>query len=395
MTFDLLYIDLDHFKEVNDSLGHEIGDMLLIEAAQRILNEVRDSDTVCRLGGDEFTIILTELKDTLSTDRVMHNIIKSLTRPFSLGPNQIYVSASIGITLYPADADNASELLKNADQAMYLAKESGRSGFSYFTPSMQKEAQKRQLLLNDLHAALALNQFQLYYQPIVDLKTGKIEKAEALIRWNHPLHGLVAPDNFIPLAEESGLIIEIGDWVYKEATRQTKIWQERHNLDFQISVNKSPVQFRSAAKIDDWIDHLAELGLMGRNSVIEITESLLMEHGSHITDKLLQLRDAGIEISLDDFGTGYSSLSYLKKFDIDYIKIDKSFVSNLAVGSNDIALCEAMIVMAHKLDIKVIAEGIETEVQSRLLSDMHCDYGQGYLFSRPVPAEHFEKLLKH
>ncbi|MGB5965795.1 MAG: bacteriohemerythrin [Sulfurimonadaceae bacterium] len=393
LPFALLFIDLDHFKEVNDSLGHEMGDMLLIEAAQRILNKIRDSDTVSHLGGDEFTIIVTEIKDILSIDRIMQDIIKSLSTPFHLDTNQIYVSASIGITLYPADANNASELLKNADQAKHLAKKSGRSCFSYFTPSMQEEAQKRQLLINDLHNASALNQFQVYYQPIIDLKTGKIQKAEALIRWNHPLEGLVSPDNFIPLAEESGLIIEIGDWVYKEATRQTKIWQEQYDPEFQISVNKSPVQFRSAAKIDDWIDHLAELGLSGKSSVIEITESILMEHESRITDKLLQLRDAGIEVSLDDFGTGYSSLSYLKKFDIDYIKIDKSFVSNLTPDSQDSALCEAIIVMAHKLDISVIAEGIETEAQSRLLTDMHCDYGQGYLFSRPVSAKDFEELL--
>lgn len=277
---------------------------------------------------------------------------------------------------------------------MYLAKKSGRSCFSYFKPSMQEIAQKRQLLINDLHNALAYNQFEVYYQPIIDLKTMQIKKAEALIRWNHPQNGLIPPNEFIPLAEESGLIIGIGDWVYKEATRQTKRWQENYYPDFQVSVNKSPVQFRSSNKIEDWIAHLNTLGLSGSSSVIEITESLLMENEERIVHKLLQLRDLGIQVSLDDFGTGYSSLSYLKKFDIDYVKIDQSFVRNLTPDSQDMALCEAMIVMAHKLDIKVIAEGIETEEQHRLLSQMECDYGQGYLYSRPVPAAEFEKLLE-
>jgi len=392
-SFALLFLDLDHFKNVNDTLGHEVGDTLLIESAKRISQHIRESDTVARLGGDEFTIIITEAKNSISVVNITQNIIQSLSKPFQLDLNQVHVSASVGITLYPNDAITASELLKNADQAMYLAKKSGRSCFRYYTQSMQEEAQTRQIMINDLHKALALNQFQIYYQPIVDLKTGTINKAEALIRWNHPKQGLISPLDFIPFAEESGLIIEIGDWVYKEATRQTKIWQQKYGPDFQISVNKSPVQFRSTTKIDDWIKHLDKLELSGQSSVVEITESFLMEHESHIAEKLLQLRKKGIEVSLDDFGTGYSSLSYLQKFKIDYLKIDKSFVSNLSPNSQDIILCEAMITMAHKLNIKVISEGIESEFQKKLLTDMQCDYGQGYLFSRPVPAEQFEDLL--
>jgi len=393
-VFALFFIDLDHFKEVNDTLGHEIGDVLLVEAAQRIIRQTREADSVSRFGGDKYTIIFSDIKDPIALERIAQDIIDDLSKPFQLGVNRVYVSASIGITLYPNDADNASELLKNADQAMYMAKKVGRSCFSYFKSSMQEVAQKRQLLINDLHNALAYNQFEVYYQPIIDLKTMQIKKAEALIRWNHPLKGLIPPNDFIPLAEESGLIIGIGDWVYKEATRQTKLWQEKYHSDFQISVNKSPVQFRSSAKIEDWILHLEDLGLSGGSSVIEITESLLMENEGRIVHKLLQLRDSGIKVSLDDFGTGYSSLSYLKKFDIDYVKIDRSFVSNLTPDSQDMALCEAIIVMAHKLGIKVIAEGIETEVQHRLLMEMECDYGQGYLYSRPVPSKEFEKLLE-
>lgn len=391
--FALLYIDLDHFKEVNDSLGHEAGDVLLVKVTERIKHLVRESDVISRLGGDEFSIIFTELNDSLRVDRVTQDIIEALRKPFQLDVDQVYISASVGITLYPNDADDTSTLLKNADQAMYLAKKSGRSCYRYFRPSMQEAAEKRQALITDLHGALELEQFQVYYQPIIDLKTGGITKAEALIRWNNPQRGLVSPDHFIPLAEESGLIIEIGDWVFKEAMRQTSLWKQKYKIEFQTSINKSPVQFRSARKLDEWIEYLEKVGLSTKNSVIEITESILMENESRITDKLLQLRNLGMEISLDDFGTGYSSLSYLKKFDIDYLKIDKSFVSSLDEESQDMALCEAMIVMAHKLGIQVIAEGIETEVQKGLLSAMGCDYGQGYLFSRPVPADDFERLL--
>jgi diguanylate cyclase (GGDEF)-like protein/PAS domain S-box-containing protein len=392
-SFALFFIDLDRFKEVNETLGHEIGDVLLIEASQRIMRQTREADSLSRFGGDKYTIIFSDIKDPIALERAAQDIIDDLSKPFLLGVNRIYVSASIGITIYPNDADNASELLKNADQAMYMAKKAGRSCYSYFKPSMQEIAQKRQLLINDLHNALAYKQFQVYYQPIIDLKTMQIKKAEALIRWNHPINGLISPSDFIPLAEESGLIIDIGDWVYKEATTQTKIWQEKYHSDFQVSVNKSPVQFRSSSKIEDWIAHLGAIGLSGESSVIEITEGILMENEERIVHKLLKLRDLGMKISLDDFGTGYSSLSYLKKFDIDYVKIDRSFISNLTPDSQDMALCEAMIVMAHALDIKVIAEGIETEEQHRLLSAMECDYAQGYLYSRPVPAEEFEKLL--
>ncbi len=393
VPFALLYMDLDHFKEVNDSLGHDAGDKLLIEVTQRMKNHVRESDIVSRLGGDEFSIIFTDLQGSFAIDRITQDIIDSMCKPFQLDVDHVYISASVGITIYPNDADDASTLLKNADQAMYLAKRSGRACYRYFKPSMQEAAERRQVMINDLHGALDEKQFQVFYQPIVDMKTAEINKAEALVRWNHPERGLVSPDDFIPLAEESGQIIEIGDWVFKEAMRQTDIWKRKYHTEFQVSVNKSQVQFRSARKLDEWLDYLNELGLNGHNIVIEITESILMEDESRISDKLLQLRDMGIEVSLDDFGTGYSSLSYLKKFDIDYLKIDRSFVASLTAESTDMALCEAMIVMAHKLGIKVIAEGIETEEQKHLLDSMGCDYGQGYLFSRPVPASEFEKLL--
>ncbi len=393
VPFALLFIDLDHFKEVNDSMGHEMGDLVLIEASQRIKSHIRESDMVSRFGGDEFTVILPDIRSTIGIEHTAQSIIRALSLPLEIDSHQIYISASIGIAIYPNDADDVNELLKNADQAMYQAKKSGRNRFNYFTQSMQRSAQTRQHILDDLHTALKLGQFQVFYQPIVDLKTKKIKKAEALIRWNHPIRGLIYPNDFIALAEQSGLIIDIGDWVFKEASLQTKKWKESYDPNFKISVNNSPVQFRSPIDLKNWINHLEALGLSGKNSVIEITESLLMECDSSIDNKLQQFSNAGLEIALDDFGTGYSSLSYLKKFDIDYIKIDRSFISGLTADSSDIILCKAMIDMAHTLDIQVIAEGIETEEQCDLLSAMGCDYGQGYLFSKALPADEFEKLL--
>lgn len=390
----LLFLDLDHFKEVNDTLGHGMGDLLLQETAKRLVNCVRESDTVARLGGDEFTVILGELDDAGCIERVVQSILRKLSEPFHLQDEMAYVSASIGITMYPEDATEIEALLKNADQAMYAAKRLGRNRCSYFTPSMQASAQSRLRLANDLRIALSDNQFRLHYQPIVELATGSIYKAEALIRWQHPKRGLINPAEFISVAEETGLITEIGNWVFLEAASQCLAWRAGFHPAFQISVNKSPAQFLNECNISAWADHLKALGLPGQSVVVEITEGLLLDASATVTNQLLQYRDAGIQVSLDDFGTGYSSLSYLQKFDIDFIKIDQSFVRNLAPGSNDMALCEAIIVMAHKLGMKVIAEGVETKEQRHLLAVAGCDYGQGYLFSKPLPAEELENVLR-
>jgi len=391
----VIFLDLDRFKEVNDALGHDMGDILLIDAAQRLRHCVRETDTVARLGGDEFTIILSELDDAGVIERVVHTILKKLAEPFQLRDEVAYVSASIGITLYPIDGASCDTLLKNADQAMYASKNQGRNRYNYFIPSMQEAAQNRMRLANDLRGALDAGQFSLVYQPIVELATGVIHKAEALIRWQHPTRGMVSPAEFITIAEETGLIIDIGDWVFRETVRQVKHWRERHHPDFQVSINKSPIQFHNETNNHAaWFDYLQQQGLPGQCVVIEITEGLLLDASTAITDQLLDFRDAGVQVALDDFGTGYSSLSYLKKFDIDYLKIDRAFVSNLAPGSEDMALCEAIIVMAHKLGIKVVAEGVETAQQRDLLTSVGCDYGQGYLFSKPLPAEAFEGLLK-
>jgi len=391
----LLLVDLDQFKAVNDTLGHAVGDLLLKDAARRICACVRESDTVARLGGDEFTIVISEISDHTHVEDVAQKIIAKLAEPFHLNNEIVYVSASIGITLYPIDTIDIDILMKNADQAMYAAKNKGRNRFSYYTPFLQEDAQKRMRLTNDLRGALEAGQFSVHFQPIVALSTGRIHKAETLIRWQHAERGMVSPAEFIPLAEETGLINEIGDWVFKESARWTKRWRNQFATDFQVSVNTSPVQFKTEAHhfSTEWFEFLRELGLPGGNIVVEITEGLLLNADADVIDELLRLRDADIQVAIDDFGTGYSSLSYLKKFDIDYLKIDRSFVNNLETDANEMALSEAIIVMAHKLGLKVIAEGVETEGQRNLLAAAGCDYAQGYLFSEPIPPEAFEKLL--
>ncbi len=391
----LMMLDLDRFKEVNDTLGHAQGDVLLVEAARRITECVRESDTVARLGGDEFTVILSELEDINSVERIAQKIVVCLAAPFQLLQETVHVSASVGITLYPDDSQDVEALIKHANQAMYLAKNSGRNRFSYFTKALQEAAQTRLRLINDLRGALAGQQFQVFYQPIVTLATGAIYKAEALLRWQHPTRGLISPAEFIPVAEETGILIDIGDWVFREVASQAAHWRASYYAKFQISVNVSPVQFRhKGSNFKAWLAYLQELGLPGQSIVLEITEGLLLETNTSITDQLLAFRDVGIRVSLDDFGTGYSSLAYLKKFDIDYLKIDQSFVRNLADDTNDQALCEAIIVMAHKLGLKVIAEGVKTEQQRDLLAAYGCDYAQGWLYSKAVPPEQFEVLLR-
>jgi diguanylate cyclase (GGDEF)-like protein/PAS domain S-box-containing protein len=390
----LLLIDLDKFKEVNDALGHAMGDLLLQEAALRIRACVRESDTLARLGGDEFTVILSAIAESSHVEDVAQKIVYQLAKPFRLGSEEVYVTASIGITLYPEDAADIDSLVKNADQAMYVAKNKGRNRFSYFTPSLQREAQNRLRMISDLRAALDAGQFRVEFQPIVELSTGNIHKAEALIRWQHPERGMVYPSEFIQLAEETGLIHEIGDWVFKESARWTSRWSGLGREGCQVSVNISPVQFQHGGRFcEAWIEYLAGLGLSGRNIVIEITEGLLLNAESEVNDKLLKFFEAGVQVAIDDFGTGYSSLSYIKQFDIDYLKIDQSFVYNLETDQNNMALTEAIIVMAHKLGLKVIAEGVETEGQRRLLLAAGCDYAQGYLLSEPLSPERFERLL--
>lgn len=392
--FALLFIDLDLFKEINDTLGHHVGDLLLIEAAQRISACVRKSDMVARLGGDEFTVILIEQYEDHGVDRVAEKILADLAAPYKLKDEVVYITGSIGIALYPQDAQYPDGLLKNADQAMYVAKNMGRNQISYFTQALQESAQTRLRMITDLREAIAHHQFVVHYQPIVDLTNGEIHKAEALVRWQHPKKGLIPPNEFILLAEETGLISNIGDWVFRESARQAKRFRERYHPSFQISVNKSPIQFRGSGNtLVAWFDYLKELELPGDSIAIEITEGLLLNAVSDVTDKLRLFRESGVQIAIDDFGTGYSSLSYLKRFHIDYLKIDQSFVRDIEFDPNDLALTRAIILMAHALNLKVIAEGVETATQLALLKKEGCDFAQGYFFSKPLTADKFEALL--
>lgn len=388
----LLFIDLDRFKEVNDTLGHDAGDALLVEAAHRISAAIRDTDTAARIGGDEFTIIMPQLPDTRRVEEVAQKVVDALAIPFKIGDEMVYLSGSIGITIYPDDARHLESLLKNADQAMYVAKGLGRSRYSFFTSGMQESAQERQALMRDLRTALVKNEFRMYFQPIVEMDSGRIVKAEALIRWQHPQRGLVSPVEFIPLAEEIGLIGDIGDWVLGESLRWMKRWHDAEVSCRQVSVNMSPNQFIGEAS-GVWLEQLRKAGLPGECLIIEITEGVLLNERASVTDKLIQLRAEGVQIAVDDFGTGYSALAYLKKFDVDFLKIDRSFVRDLATDPSDLALSEAIIVMAYKLGLRVVAEGVETAEQRDILTSAGCDFAQGYLYSKPMSVEEFDTLL--
>jgi diguanylate cyclase (GGDEF)-like protein/PAS domain S-box-containing protein len=397
LSLALLLIDLDQFKEINDTLGHLVGDVLLVEAARRISACTRESDTVARLGGDEFTVILSRVKDPKDVESVAQKIIERLSEPFQLGESVVYVSASIGITMYPQDATEVEELLKSADQAMYVAKRQGRNRFSHFTQSLQTAAQERLHMITDLRAAILENQFHLHFQPMMDMATGHIRMAEALVRWDHPTRGIIMPRDFIPLAEETGLILQIGDWVFHEAARWASRWNEILPGGFQVCVNTSPVQFRAegAASQIKWIEHLQSHNIPGECVVVEVTEGVLLNADKDSLKMLENLRNANIQIAIDDFGTGYSSLAYLTKFDIEYLKIDKQFIHSLSKDVRDTALCEAIIVMAHKLGLQVIGEGVEHHLQDEMLDKFGCDFVQGYLYSRPILAEQLDAILRH
>jgi len=394
LSLALLYIDLDRFKEVNDSMGHDMGDLLLVEISKRLKKAVREVDTVSRLSGDEFTIILGQIDDQIAVQRVCQQLLDTLSEPLKLDNEIVYQTASIGVSFYPDDADNTDVLQRNADQAMYAAKASGRNRFKFYTSELQERAQRKRQMIADLHAAVNQSQFEVYYQPIVTLLDDSMFRAEALLRWHHPQAGMLSPAVFIPIAEETGLINDIGNWVFYQASQQVTLWRKQFDNDFQISINTSPLQWiEEAGGMNQWFTHLVEQGIDGTALSVEVTEDLLMDANDRITNRLLEFRDANIQVAIDDFGTGYSSLSYLKHFDIDYIKIDQSFVRNLNQEESDLALCEAMIVMAHKLGIQVIAEGVETKSQARILREIGCDYGQGYLYSRPISALDFTALI--
>lgn len=395
LPFALVFLDLDFFKEVNDTLGHDMGDELLRQVSRRLQSCVRSSDQVARLGGDEFTLILRDLKSLTDIHPICRKVLHAVAQSYELAGNMVDISVSAGVTFYPRDGDDGVTLLKHADMAMYAAKEKGRNQYCEFTPTMQEEAQNRRLLLRDLQHGLDEREFALHYQPIVDMQSGHIVKAEALLRWNQPVRGPVSPADFIPLAEESRLIVPLGDWILREAARQVGQWRARLAPDFELSVNVSPVQLHASEQdINDWVQYLHQLQLPGQALVIEITERVLLEADEETDAKLHTLQQAGLQLALDDFGTGYSSLSHLRRFDIDFIKIDRSFVNQLAHSNEDATLCQAIIAMAHQLGIRVVAEGVETQEQHDILRLAGCDYGQGYWYGKPMPGHEFTARLR-
>ena len=390
----VLFLDLDGFKHINDSLGHPTGDKLLQSVARRLVKCVRSADTVSRQGGDEFVVMLSEMERSEDAAISARRMLDAIAETHSIHEQDLHVTASIGISVFPDDGTTAETLVKNADTAMYQAKESGRHGYQFFTAAMNVRAVERQWIEEGLRQALERKEFALHYQPKVDLRTGEITGAEALLRWTHPTKGAVSPAQFIPVAEDSGLIVPIGNWVLREACRQAQEWVAAGLHPGAVAVNVSAVEFRAAGFLAGVDAILVETGLDPASLELELTESVLMKRAESTAVILGALRARGVRVSVDDFGTGYSSLSYLRRFPVDILKIDQSFVRQIASSSADAAIVKAVIGMGRSLTLRVIAEGIETEDELAFLRAHECDEGQGYYFSRPVPADQFAALLR-
>ncbi|MCW8865922.1 MAG: EAL domain-containing protein [Colwellia sp.] len=390
----LLFIDLDGFKNVNDTFGHSKGDMLLKSTAQRIKGAVRSSDSVARLSGDEFAIMLCGDNDVFSNEKVATKVLKTLSAPFQLAEKEAHITASIGIAIFPDDGQSSEALLAKADSAMYKAKESGKNNVQFFTKEMDAKAQQRRSLEVELRKAIVNNELVLHYQPIHDLETGKVAAAEALIRWVHPQRGVIPPIEFISLAEDIGFIVDIGDWVLAQACQQAKSWQNQYGFAPKISVNISGAQLLRPDFIDKLKQVLAHSQLSPELLTLEMTESLLIEEDTHTLTKLQTIRSFGVDLSIDDFGTGYSSLSYLKRFPINILKIDRAFIKDITTNSEDEALTRAILSIAKSLRLKVVAEGVEDKAQCDMLAKLNCQFVQGYFFSKPIEADAFEAYLK-
>lgn len=389
----VVFIDLDHFKDVNDLHGHNFGDRVLTRIAANLKNVLRDSDTLARFAGDEFAAILPNVKRPESVQNLLSRMLSSVIEPMLIEEKNLHLSASIGVTFYPNDAVDVDKLLINADQAMYQAKNNGRNQIYLYTPDLTERLKWRTRLVNDLRDAIHQHDLQLYYQPVIDLKTKQIFKVEALLRWEHAEHGYVSPSEFIPLAEETNLIMELGDYVVDEALQDMKKFKQI-DQQFIIGINTSPEHYKKKSYIDNWLQKISAAGLKGSDFVFEITERILMpDSHNHIDETLQKLDTNGVKTAIDDFGTGYSSLAYIKKFNIDIVKIDKSFVVNVMNNTHDQAICEAITLMSHKLGMKVVAEGVETVEQSEFLTSIGCDYAQGYFFSRPLPFDNIIMML--
>jgi diguanylate cyclase (GGDEF)-like protein/PAS domain S-box-containing protein len=391
----VMFIDMDRFKLINDTLGHHVGDQLLVEVAQRLKTCVRDSDIVARLGGDEFVVVLTGMAEDMAATSVAGKLLHSLALPYAIEGHVLHSSPSIGISVYPIDGRDAGTLMKNADTAMYHAKEEGRNNAQYFTAAMNAAAGERLELEHALRGALDAHQFELHYQPQVRAASGRICGVEALVRWRHPARGLVSPLDFIPIAEETGLIEPIGAWVLDEACRQLAAWRAAGIGDVTMAVNLSAHQLRSPQLVEMVRAALARHALKENDIELEITESAAMTNPERAIGQLRALRALGVRLAIDDFGTGYSSLAYLKNLPIQTLKLDRSFVHDIETDSNDAAICAATVALAHTLGLEVVAEGVETETQRHFLSNVHrCDYLQGYLFGKPLPAEQLVTLLR-
>jgi diguanylate cyclase (GGDEF)-like protein/PAS domain S-box-containing protein len=390
----VIFLDLDRFKYINDSLGHATGDQLLQSVAKRLLAGVRGSDTVSRQGGDEFVILLSEITYPEDAATSARKILLSLSAPHSIVGQDLHIDGSIGISIYPEDGEDAETLIKSADTAMYHAKENGRNNFQFFKAEMNLKAVERQSLESGLRRALEREEFLLHYQPKVNLETGDITGVEALIRWRQPDRGLVPPSQFVPIAEDCGLILHIGRWVLREACRQARAWQDAGLPPVPVAVNVSAVEFRDKGFVEGVRAILSETGLEARYLDLELTEGVLMEDGESTAAVLRTLKMMGVHLAVDDFGTGYSSLSYLRQFPIDVLKIDKSFVHQISGDPNDSAIVSAIIDMGKNLKQRVVAEGIETQEQLAFLQARHCAEGQGYLFSRPLAAAQFAHIVQ-
>jgi diguanylate cyclase (GGDEF)-like protein len=394
MRFAILVVDLDRFKSINDSLGHLAGDTMLKEVAQRLAIVLRKADTLARLGGDEFVLILNEIPRAQDIESIASRVLEDMARPVKLTDLELHTSASIGISIYPDDGTSAETLLQHADAAMYHAKKSGRNAYQFFAPAMNAFARERLQLENGLRRALASQEFVLHYQPKVDVRSGRIDSAEALIRWRHPTRGLTMPMDFIPLAEESGLIIPIGEWVLREACRQAYAWQAAGMRPLRVAVNLSAQQFKQKNLADVVSTTLSAARLEPHYLELELTESAVMDDPERSIEILRRLSDLGVRISVDDFGTGYSSLSYLRRLPLDKLKIDSAFIREVATSSDDAAIVRAIVSLAHSLHLKVIAEGVETPDQLGFLRDLGCDQYQGYHYSAPVPNNVFVAMLR-
>ena len=389
----VLFLDLDNFKQVNDTLGHAIGDLLLKAVSKRFENCVREGDTVARLGGDEFTLILENIAHAEDVPKVTQKILEIFAAPFQIQGHELFITASIGISLYPQDGEDPETLVKYADTAMYLAKEQGRNNFQHFSPAMNARGIERSALMNGLRKVLEREESLVHYQPLIELSTGRIVGMEALARWNHPSLGLIPPAKFIPLAEETGMIVPIGEWVLLAACMQNKIWMESGLGPLRVAVNISARQFQQRNLLKMISSVLDKTGLSARFLDLELTESVLMHKDQNTTATLYKLSEMGIQFSVDDFGTGYSSLTYLQRFPIHTLKIDRSFVQEITVDASDAKIVTAIITMAHSLDLRVIAEGVETAAQLDYLKALNCDEAQGYFFSRPLDAQDATALL--